>query len=423
LRAVLLAVLVAGSILYLWLLSRSWVGRDQMILLELGQRFALTGKLDAVAKGMSGGGMIPGSLLQLLIGLPLLLWQDYRAPLIPIAIFTFAAGIFVYRVALREAGLEYAAVFFILYWLSPWRVYHAAVLWEPAFLFLPAALHFWCASKLKAEKKGLPSFLLGLVLFATPQLHGSFLFLWLLSALLLYRKEIRIHWPGFGLGAALASLTFIPLLLAAFAGTLPSSLPKEGFIGKGFVTVWPMLKGVLYWIRLGSLDIGDPLKEIIYFQTGWAATTLDKILVIALRVLQIIAPLTIAMVLWSLWWFYKERRRTWAVVGITWLERYTLYAAIALVLSAGFSPITLQGWHVIITLHAALIPVAIWMIERAKKIRRTKVLFGAYLGIVVIILIVIGLGKGTFRKDALPKEIVSMPIVRPILPANLPIEQ
>ena len=32
-----------------------------------------------VIKGMSGGGRIPGTLLQRLVGIPLRLWEDYRA--------------------------------------------------------------------------------------------------------------------------------------------------------------------------------------------------------------------------------------------------------------------------------------------------------------------------------------------------------
>src|ERR1035437_9069821 len=215
-------VIVAGTAIYLWLLSRSWVGRDQIILLNLGQGFALTGTLHPVAKGMSGGGMIPGSLLEILIGGPLMIWQDYRAPLIPIAIFALLAGVSVYRVAKVQMGSDAALIYFLLYWLSPWRLTHAAMMWEPAFLFLPAALHLWAVSRLTPQP-GLPtgsgrlwpSIVLGGVLLLTPQLHGSFLFLWLLTAILIYKKKIRLDWRGAALGAAIGSLTLIPAIYAA----------------------------------------------------------------------------------------------------------------------------------------------------------------------------------------------------------------
>jgi hypothetical protein len=130
-RVWLVVVVSAGALVYAWLISRSWVGRDQVLLLQLGERFARTGVLDPVAKGMSGGGTIPGALLQLLVGLPLILWQDYRAPMILMGVMNLIAGLIIYRVARREFDPAACLIYFTIFWLSPWRLTHAAMLWEP----------------------------------------------------------------------------------------------------------------------------------------------------------------------------------------------------------------------------------------------------------------------------------------------------
>ncbi len=408
-------VAALGVIVYGWLLTRSWVGRDQLILLQLGENFARTGTLDPVAKGMSGGGMIPGSLLQLLIGLPLLVWQDYRAPLVLIGIFNILAAIVIYHVAKRELPSRVAAIYLVLYWISPWHISHAAMLWEPAYLFLLAALHFWASSKLATSKHFLASASIGIVLLTTPQLHGSFIFLWILTALLLWKKQLHVHWTGFVAGAILGSLTFIPTIVAAFSGTLPSSLPSEGFIGKGFLYVFPFLKGFLYWLRLPSLDLA--IKETIYLQRGWAISAADHIVVILLRILQGFAIASIAISALAVWWYVKRMRAKDDRPHYTWAERYAGYSFIALMISAGLSPITLQSWHVIIALHAAVIPIAVWLGRSKEKGRLVRFYVPRYVGLSLILLIVTGLGKPSFRKTEYPPELIHMPSVRPLLPS------
>ncbi|MFI5264492.1 MAG: hypothetical protein ACHQM6_08260 [Candidatus Kapaibacterium sp.] len=427
-----------GSIVYVWLLSRSWVGRDQIILLNLGEEFVRTGTLSPVAKSMSGGGMIPGSLLQVLIGLPLSIWHDYRAPLIPIAIFTMLGGLVLYKTMDTVIGPRFAFLYFALYWLSPWLLYHTAVLWEPAYLLLPSALHFWACAKSRQNPSFFPSVVLGAILLLTPQIHGSFLFLWILTALLVYKKIIRIHWIGALTGALIGMLTLIPMLQAALTTGMPSSLPTEGFIGKGFLYVWPVLKGMLYWVRLPSLDIGVALKEIVYFNSGWAeGSVLKIILLIILRIMQGISTLTIAYVLFAYYRLNKVRLEskkqfnednsteaiaTAQTAGFDWLKKYVWYSFWALAASAGFAPVVMQEWHVIIALHAAIIPFAIFVFTKPPRWKKGPNLIVAYILFGVLLTVIIGLGKPTFRKDALPKEVTEMPITRSLFPADMPIE-
>ncbi len=413
-------VTAIGGLTYLWLLSRSWVGRDQILLLRLGEDLVLTGTLSPMAKAMSGGGTIPGSLLQILIGLPLYVWQDYRAPLILVGLFNFLAGLILYRVIKKETDGQTALIYFALYWLSPWRIYHAALFWEPAYLLLPSALHLWACSKLQKEKIWLPSAVLGMVLLLTPQLHGSFLFLSILTALLVFKKKIRIQWAGFAIGSILGSLTLVPFAIAFITQTLPSSLPSEGFIGRGFLFVYPALKGAIFFLRLPTLDISEAFKEIIYFDRPIAAPTM-----ILLRLVQVLLTLTIAISLRIAWEYLKGwRKKGETATKYSWLEAYAGYSAIALIIAAGLAPFDLQSWQVIIALHAALIPFAIWITRIIRRYgRRAEFAFVAYCLLGVVSILIIGLGKPSFRKEAIPREVLKAPTVTKLLPPNLPLER
>ncbi len=90
-------------------------------------RLALDGQIAPFAKIMSGGGVIPGSLLQFLVGLPLALWFDYRSPALLVILFHLAAGLLLWRLMERAFGQRFAAVYLAIYWLSPWRLYHNAL--------------------------------------------------------------------------------------------------------------------------------------------------------------------------------------------------------------------------------------------------------------------------------------------------------
>jgi len=86
-------LLLTGVLIQAWLSARSGIGGDQFVLFDLGLDYLEEGALSAVGKGMSGGGFIPGSLLQLLIGLPFSIWLDYRSPLVLVGLFHLAAGV------------------------------------------------------------------------------------------------------------------------------------------------------------------------------------------------------------------------------------------------------------------------------------------------------------------------------------------
>ncbi len=398
-------VLALGVLIQLFLCQRSWIGGDQMPLLDLGLDFLETGKLRPMAKQMSGGGLIPGSLLQLLIGLPLKVWPDYRAPIVLIGIFHLAAGLIATRVLSEAAGSRTALLFLIVYWLSPWRRYHAGLLWEPGFLFLPAAVHFWSCWKLRVRPAPLPSALLLATLALTFQLHGSFLLLVILTALLFFQRVIRVHVKAAILGGVIGALPLIPTIRALVEGTLPAVMPSEGFLGFGLVKVIPVLRGVHYWFRLGSLDIGRRLQRVIFLDGDWVSGHQERLVLQgAVALLWVLAATSVLLALAASWWYFRRapreapRSREW-----TWLRTFTLNAFIAVLLTSALSPVTIQGWHVVIALHAAALPVTFWIAERwppRQRWMRWAILLFLLLRIPEIM--VIGFGYPSYRGKAFP---------------------
>ena len=263
-RSTLLAalVLLGGTVLQAVLWSRQWIYGDQYALFLAGLDLLETGRLPPVAKYMSGGGHIPGSLLPLLIAGPLEAWTDYRAPALLIGVGHLAAAGVLAATVGRALGISFLAAYLAAYWLSPWRLYHAGFVWEPAYVFLPAALHLACAWRLRAGPHFGWSLLLAATLTATLQLHASFVVLVVLTALLALQGAIRVDCRGAFAGVASGALTLIPTAQAWLAGTLPRMAPGETEeFSRVAIGGLNALKALAYCLRLGAPDIGRRLRE------------------------------------------------------------------------------------------------------------------------------------------------------------------
>ena len=74
--------------------------------------------------------------------------------------------------------------------------------------------------------------------------------------------------------------------------------------------------------------------------------------------------------------------------------------------AAALSPITLQGWQVIVALHAALLPVAAWLNYRIATDDRSLARIGIAVATVSIaVMATIGTGNRIFRPGGAPEEL------------------
>ena len=153
---------MVGLGVQLWLWSRATYHWDQIHLYRIGMDLALDGAVCGSSKVMSGGSEVPGCLLQMVVGVPLSLWFDYRSPGLVVVLFHALAGLLLWSVFQRALGPRFAALYLAIYWLSPWRLYHSGFIWEPNYLLLPAAVHLWASWLQRNEAKRGASVLLSL---------------------------------------------------------------------------------------------------------------------------------------------------------------------------------------------------------------------------------------------------------------------
>ncbi|HTP80004.1 MAG TPA: hypothetical protein VMM57_06325 [Bacteroidota bacterium] len=405
-----LFLFLAGFLLHCFLAARSWVGGDQIYLLNLGLDFANHGNLHPLGKWRMGAGTNPGVLLQLLIGIPLALWHNFHAPMVAVLLSHLVSGILVagmFRSVLGSPGLFFATV---AYWLSPWRLYNGGILWEPAFIFLPAAAHLWACHRLRDRASFWPSAVLFLSLFSAVQIHNSSFILFLVTAFLAGKRKIRIHWAGAGAGMATAGVTLIPAVITLLRGNLPPSIHSEGFLGAGFVMVYPTLKGILYWFTLGALDVVRQLEESVFRHSEG---------VVGVRMLQGLSVASVGLSILASWRLVRHSGRQGdGEDELGWLKSYAISTFAALVLSAALSPVVLQGWMVVVALPGACIPVVLYASKLWRsQPRRTSWAVAAYVTFEITLALVMGLGDPIFRRtESLPPNVDPHGELAPIIP-------
>jgi hypothetical protein len=255
--------------------------------------------------------------------------------------------------------------------------------------------------------------------------HASFIILVILSVLLLVRRLIRIDWRGALVGIIFGALPLIPTIWAFLKGSLPSVSPRQGFIGYGLLRVHPVLKSILYWFRLSSLDIGQRFRHTIFFQKEWYQDHLGReVLRGGLIFLYVLAILSVILCVICTWWYFQRRRRL-ALDGNRsqiWIRSYAISSFLSIIIAASLSPVTMQGWYMVVALHAACLPVAAW-IDHHWRASGRWIIWMIFLFIFLRIptVFTFGLGHDIYRKGPIPEKLHGITQrVREMRPADVP---
>jgi hypothetical protein len=397
-------ILIAGVVFQLFLWSRQSLREDQLAELRLGLALVEDGHLSPVGVASSGQGHVPGSLFQLLIGVPLQFWRDYRAPGLGLVLTHMLAVAVLIATIGRAMGIRLLMFYLAVYWLSPWRTYHSGFLWNPNYLVLPAALHLGSSYLLRSRKRFLPSAVLATSIVLALQLHASFIILGFASALMIWRKLIRLDWRGAVVGVALGSLTLIPTAIAFFRGTLPDIVPHRAADASAItMPILNAMKSLLYWFRFGSPEVGRRLGETVYLSGDAVdATPFLPIPSAIVAAVALAATVAVAVPVLAAAKFLRpsllrgSRNRTGSAhtTDIAWTQAYALCFLLAMLATALLSPSIFQAWHVLISLHAACIPVALFLgfcaDSRARWMRSIVILF---LAVHVSVALLVGFGN------------------------------
>lgn len=369
-------VILIATLLQIGFWMRLGVGGDQSAILGIGKEYVKTGVLEPSIKRTSGDGRVPGVLLTYVVGTMLRMSPDHRVPA-TLLVLANAISLFVLGLTVKGlVGSHFTFWFLALYGLSPWRLFNGSMLWEPAFLFLPAAVHLAACAALRNRTRLDASFILGVMIAIAFQFHSSFIVLAFATGILVMRKAIRLHWLAISAGGLLGAM---PFLLSVFAdgGTGPFSFVphhKTTVIEIMSIAVLNVPKAFLYWLRMGSADVGRRFGETVL------PTAVGKLLGV-LAIGGILLPLAAAVRSWQ-----ELRHRDLSHTkdqndlliereeafqrahSVRWLLRYAMALFFSLIASAALSPVRIQSWHSVVAMHAACIAPSLLLSELwAKK--------------------------------------------------------
>ena len=296
---VMTAILTGGVALHALLWSRQGITSDEFGLLLSGVEFLETRELPPVSKETMQGGHVIGALLSLLVAAPLAIWPDYRAPGLLIGLSHLAAVAVLSICIGRALGARFLAAWLAVYWLSPWRLVFGGLAWEPATVFLPAALHLASAHRLRERAHPGWSLLHAATLTAAMQINSACFMLVVLTAILATRRHVHLHVRGALLGVLVGGLTLLPTARALLAGDLPPILPDRTELPWALTGLINLAKGLTYWFRAGSPHLEEWLEE--------AASTSGAPFAGAISVVLAATTVSAILALFASWRYFRRR--------------------------------------------------------------------------------------------------------------------
>jgi len=336
----------------------------------------------------TGVGFVPGTFLTAITALPMKLYFSPYSAMAVILVFHLLSLVLFSKVLKENFGPVIIVDFLLLYWLSPWRV-EQSELYNPAYLFLFSALHFYTAYYMTKKSFWLTFFHVLAIGFCA-QIHYSVLILAVLSLGLYYLRFIKVSWPGFIAGTAVVILSMVPYLIQYTSHKeLAVTLNKDShsFLGRNLLLVYPVLKGISYWIRYGAISYGRHIFSEINFlwmQEGPARTIVHYTFHSLKWVFSVITLLWSAKIqgkiFWKIWKndhpFKRGVDRTQAV-GKDRIYGYAFYLFFGMLVAVSLSPVELNHWHLILCFPTITILMTIAFNELRTKLspRQFKYIF------------------------------------------------
>lgn len=410
------ALFAAGLLIAVAMLVRGQVAGDQLNLLARGWLLAARGQWIPYGNPMSTGGKSPGGITSLLVGLPLFLWRDHRAASALVLLFHVLAYGILDGSLKRILSPAERVLLALLYWLNPWQLYFAAFLWNPNYLYLFGAIHLWSALAQRERARFWPSFLHAAGLVLAFQVHASCVLLVAASLLLALRRYFRVHWPGALLGGAIAAIPLVPWAIDVMEHPVLVTAARKGFPGRGLLLVYPLARGLLYWLRYASLSVANDMAGLRFTDLlpsdrwlGPALTVLANLLAIT-----VVFALLANVRLWRrgggfrrgswggrwgwLRWLWREKLDPGAS-GRSWLAGYARVCSVAAAIVYSLAPTTIMMWQGLILFHAAVLPVILWAGALGRSRRAAEVRKGIRIcaAAEIALLVLMALGGSQYR--------------------------
>ncbi len=340
---------------------------DQTQMIDRGYLAAHQGVWSSHGNVASSVGNVPGYLSTAVIALPLMLWDSPWSPMGFIIILHLLTFLLLDSIVKKVFDQRIRLLFLVLFWLNPWFLFENRF-YNPAFLFLFAALHFWSAYHMREYKSFFYTFLHLLSIGMSMQLHYSWPILAVISAYLFYRGIIKVHWLGFFTAAAVIIISLIPYFQEYLTNDTikarPDKAGDERYIGWGGVHVYPVLKAFVYWFRYASFLFTNKLVLGAGFEWVSSVEMIQK------AVMYLYRAIFFTVGVGSLWFVWKANKYTWRLLrpyilrshgrddidAKRWITLYIFGVLLAILVSASLSPIVFVHWHLLLTFDLAIFP-------------------------------------------------------------------
>lgn len=375
-----LLVLIGSLFTWLFFVTLT-LHNDHVQILKKAFVYIDTGVLTHFGNAATGVGFVPGSFLTVVTAIPMSLYFSPYSAMAVIFLFHLISWFLMSRILKANLGPLIVLDFLLLYWISPWRVQQSE-LYNPAYVFLFTAVHFYTAYHLKNRSFWMSFFNILAIGFCA-QVHYSAVILAVLSLMLFYVQLVKVNWWGVAAGVATVLASCIPYALQYFSNeTLQVTMNKSdnSFFARNLVMVYPVLKGISYWVRYGAIAYGRHIFSEITFL--WIAEGMLRTIVDGLfhSIKYVFAVIT---VVWSFrvqWKLGKDiwkaspfaRRDRTDIDGVERIYYYAFYFFFAMLIAVALSPVELNHWHIILCFPIVSVVITIAFHEMRQKMSVKK---------------------------------------------------
>ncbi len=348
---------VVGLVLSLAMVFRARFDGDQFNMLARGWTLAFAGEWLQYGMPTSAGGMSPGGLQSLLVGLPLMVWADGRAATLLLWLMSVIGYLLLDRAIGPALGPRGRLLLALFYWLNPWRMHYTSMLWNSSYMFFFGAVHAFCAVRMRRGRRFWPSLLMVLCVGLGLELHTAALALAFASVLLWWRGVIKVSWWGVAVGCLLVIASIVPWI--ATVAARPDLLPGgPGFPFRNLVLVQPFLRGLMYLLRYSSLALPSRVYDLDLAPEGSADDAVSSVLRVILVVL---GWVTVLLPVMAYRRFLRAPRVLWRRQPPTmsrrqWLRRYAFWTLAGAVVAFAISPTSVMFWQGFPVFHVAVLP-------------------------------------------------------------------
>lgn len=376
----LLIVVAFAAVSWIYQINQ-FFSYDQTQMLLKGYYAAFTGTYLPFGNEASTMGNLPGMLSSWVIGFPLTMYMHPYAPAVFQTIVRMV-GILIFANAISQLfSRRIVLLGTFIFALSPWTLYQT-MLYNPAYLTFCAPLVLNCLIRLRNERhehrmrdsgagRFFASAILVIAIGMVVQLHFSWPVLVAGAGILWLRRDIKVSYTGILAGAALVGFSLWPYIQEVMNNpnllNNPESYSKDRYIGYGLVHVYPILKGLLYWLRFASFSITQ--KAIVPEIEDEYSLLVVILCWVWIILSQFAAVITVIVAAYSNLFALSGVKAGANADKVRFVRGLTISYILAVIIASAASPVVLNFWQIAVVMPFAMIPLLAWISVRHNYIR------------------------------------------------------